>query len=209
MTTKKIWDITPTISKDFPLWPGTPSFNRIVEEDMQKGDSTTCSSINCTVHLGVHADAPSHYAKDGLTIDQCSLEHYLGLCQVIRLDVPRGASITQKMVKQEIKAPRLLFACSTFDFTKPFQTDFASFDPDYFEFLGKNHVITVGIDCPSVDLFDAAELPCHLLAHQYNIALLENLDLKDVPEGLYELIALPLKIKDCDASPVRAILRSL
>lgn len=209
MKKKKIWDITPLITNNFPLWPESTPFLRIMEMDMEQGDPVTCSAIQSTVHLGAHADAPSHYAKDGLTIDECPLDYYIGLCQVIRINVSRGASITKDIVKCEIKAPRVLFACSTFDYTEPFQTDFAAFDPAFFKVLGESHVKTVGIDGPSVDLFNATELPCHHLAYLYNIAILENLDLANVPEGFYELIALPIKIKGLDASPVRAILRSL
>ncbi len=65
-------------------------------------------------------------------------------------------------------------------------------------------MITIGIDSPSVDLYEANDLPCHQLAMKYDLALLENLDLAGVPEGLYELIALPLKIQGFDASPVES-----
>lgn len=209
MLKKYIWDITPLVTKDFPLWPPCEPFQRNVACDINLGDPVTSSSITATVHLGAHADAPSHYAKEGRTIDECDLHHYLGLCQVIRPKVKHSEPITKKTVDQTILAPRVLFATSTFDYTQPFSEEFAAFDPDFFEFMAKNKIITVGIDGPSVDLYKAQTLPCHQLAYKYDIALLENLDLDKVPEGLYELIALPLKIKGFDASPVRAILRSI
>lgn len=209
MNKNNIWDITPLVVSDFPMWPGCGPFQRHVACDINLGDVVTASSITATVHLGAHADAPSHYAKNGRTIDECDLNHYLGLCQVIRPKVKHGESITKKTVEHPVLAPRLLFATSTFDYNKPFRGDFAAFDPEFFEFMGQNGVITVGIDGPSVDLYNAQTLPCHQLAYKYDIALLENLDLEEVPEGLYELIALPLKIQGFDASPVRAILRSI
>lgn len=210
MSTTKIWDITPLVTSEFPLWPQSQKLQRNIDCDMNLGAPFTSSSMTATVHLGAHADAPSHYAKDGRTIDQCLLPNYLGLCQVIRPKVKKGEPITQQTVSARFLAARVLFATSTFDYTKPFQEDFAAFDPDYFEFLAlKKKVITVGIDGPSVDLYKAQDLPCHHLAYKYDIALLENLDLENVPEGIYELIALPLKIQGFDASPVRAILRSL
>lgn len=209
MNKNKIWDITPLVTINFPLWPPCEPIQRRVACDINLGDTVTSSSITATVHLGAHADAPSHYAKDGRTIDECDLHHYLGLCQVIHPKVKHGEPITKKIIEQKILAPRVLFATSTFDYTKPFREDFAAFDPDFFEFMAQNKVITVGIDGPSVDLYKAQTLPCHQLAYKYDIALLENLDLDKVPEGLYELIALPLKIKGFDASPVRAILRSI
>lgn len=209
MNKNNIWDITPLVTINFPLWPGSKPLQRNVVCNMALGDVVTSSNITATVHLGAHADAPSHYAKDGRTIDDCPLHYYLGPCQVIHPKVNHGQLITKDTIKQKILAPRVLFATSTFDYSKPFSEDFAAFDPDFFEFMAQNKVITVGIDGPSVDLYKAQTLPCHQLAYEYDIALLENLYLDNVPEGLYELIALPLKIKDFDASPVRAILRSI
>jgi arylformamidase len=209
MDESKVWDITPLVTETFPLWPHSTTLKRTVVCDLNNGDVVTSSDIMATAHLGAHADAPSHYSKEGCAIHERSLHHYLGPCQVIRPKVKFGKPITKSLLTQEIRAPRLLFATSTFYYKKSFMEDFASFDPSLFEFLGKNKVITIGIDTPSVDMFDAQDLPCHQLAYKYDIAILENLDLEKVPEGLYELIALPLKIKDFDASPVRAILRKL
>lgn len=209
MSKNNIWDITPLITTDFPLWPGSIPLQRTLDCDIALGDVMTASNITATVHLGAHADAPSHYARDGRTIDECPLHYYLGPCQVIRPQVTYGQPITKDIVKQKLLAPRILFATSTFDYTKPFNEDFAAFDPEFFEFMAQNKVITVGIDGPSVDLFKDQTFPCHQLAYKYDMAILENLSLDKIPEGLYELIALPLKIKGFDASPVRAILRSL
>lgn len=209
MKVNTMWDITPLVTADFPHWPGSESLKRKVVCDIDLGDSVTSSNMICTAHLGAHADAPSHYAKNGQTIDERSLNYYIGLCQVIHPKVKPGELISQKTVDQDIMAPRVLFGSFTFDYTKTFREDFAAFDPKYFEFMAQNNVITVGIDGPSVDLYQDQSLPCHQLAYKYDMALLENLNLDGVPEGLYELIALPLKIKGFDASPVRAILRSL
>jgi arylformamidase len=209
MNNNNIWDITPLVTTNFPLWPGSEPLQRTVVCDIALGDVVTSSNITATVHLGAHADAPSHYAKDGRTIDECPLHYYLGPCQVIHAKVKHGQLIKKETVKQKILAPRVLFATSTFDYTKPFSEDFAAFDPDFFEYMAQNKVITVGIDSPSVDLYKSQTLPCHQLAYKYDIALLENLNLDKVPEGLYELIALPLKINGFDASPVRAILRGI
>ena len=209
MTKSQIWDITPLVTSQFPFWPNSEPLQRLVSQDINNGDAFTCSAISGTVHLGAHADAPSHYAREGITIDACPLHHYLGLCQVIRPKVQHGEPITKQLVTQTILAPRVLFATSTFDFSKPFREDYAAFDPNLFEWLAQHSVMTIGIDGPSVDLYHAKDSPCHHLAYKYGVAIIENLDLEKVPEGVYELIALPLKIKGFDASPVRAILRSI
>ena len=41
------------------------------------------------------------------------------------------------------------------------------------------------------------------------MAILEGLVLAGVSAGVYELIALPLKLQGFDASPVRAVLRTI
>ncbi len=204
-----IYDITPLISKDLPVWPGSKPFSRTIECDMKSGSMFTASVFSGTCHLGAHIDAPSHYSLKGESIDERSLEYFLGKCQVIRVDVPKRSHIHYSHLKS-VHAPRVLFATNTFDFTRrTFQTDFAAIDPALMEQLADLGVLTVGIDTPSVDLYESQNLESHHMALRYNINILEGIDLKDVPEGLYELIALPLKLKGFDASPVRAILREL
>ncbi len=115
---KKIWDISPLITPHFPLWPGSQPLARTIDCDMNLGEVVTSSSMNATVHLGAHADAPSHYAKTGRTIDENPLHYYLGTCQVIHSDIKKGLAITQASIKLPILSPRLLFATLTFDYTK-------------------------------------------------------------------------------------------
>jgi arylformamidase len=75
------------------------------------------------------------------------------------------------------------------------------------EALHEQGVILIGIDTPSVDLFDSKDLPSHRMFLKHDMAILEGLVLTGVPPGMYELIALPLKLVGFDASPVRAVLR--
>jgi len=204
-----IYDISPLVSCDLPVWPSDTPFSRKITADMKRGSCYTASSITTTCHVGSHVDAPSHYSMSGETIDKRSLDFFIGKCQVMHVDVPKKSRIHISHLKS-VHAPRLLFATNTFDYTKhAFQPDFAAIDPELMEHIASLGVITVGIDTPSVDLFEATSLDAHKAALRYNMTLLEGVVLKDVPEGIYELIALPLKLKDCDASPVRAILRSL
>lgn len=202
-----IFDITPLISSHLRVWPGDTPPTREVSCDMHRGDHITLSALRSTVHLGAHADAPSHYGMDAPTIDERDLDYYLGPCQLMRLNVPRRTRITAAMLSAPIQAPRLLFATGTYPDADNFNEDFAALAPELMEHLHRQGVKLVGIDTPSVDLFESADLPSHRQFLRYDMAILEGLMLKDVPEGVYELIALPLKLADFDASPVRAILR--
>ena len=107
-----------------------------------------------------------------------------------------------------VTAPRLLLATGTFSDPEQFNEDFAALDPELVEQLGRQGVRLVGIDTPSVDLFDSKDLPAHRMFLKCDMAILEGLVLRDVPEGEYELIALPLRLVGFDASPVRAVLVS-
>lgn len=67
-------------------------------------------------------------------------------------------------------------------------------------------VTLIGIDTPSIDCAGDEKLTSHVLAIDGGAIILENLELSAVRAGDYELIALPLKIKGLEASPVRAVL---
>ncbi len=42
-----------------------------------------------------------------------------------------------------------------------------------------------------------------------SVVIVEGLNLSEVPAGDYELIALPVKLKDADGAPARVVLRTL
>lgn len=200
-------DITPRITSRLRVWPGDTPPSREVLLDMKRGDTVTLSTLRSTVHLGAHADAPSHYGADAPTIEERSLDYYLGECQVMRVSVPRRTRITFNMLPAAVTAPRLLLATGTFPDPESFNEDFAALSPDLVHALHRQGVKLIGIDTPSVDLFDSKDLPSHRAFLACDMAILETLALADVPEGAYELIALPLRLVGFDASPVRAVLR--
>ena len=175
---------------------------------MAKGANITLSTLHATVHLGAHADAPSHYGLDGLAIHDCPLDAYLGPCQIIAVNVTRGSRVQVSDLKARVVAERVLIRTETFPDPTLFNKDFAGLAPELIDKLHEQGVRLIGIDTPSVDLFDSTDLPSHQMFLKHQMAILEGLDLSAVPEGLYELIALPLRLVGFDASPVRAILRT-
>lgn len=202
-----LYDITPPISERLCVWPGDTPPSREVLCDMKRGDNITLSTLHATVHLGAHADAPSHYGVDAPAIHERLLDTYLGPCQVVRVSVARSNRLTR--LPGPITAPRVLIATDTFPDPEQFNEDFAALSPALVEELHQSGVRLVGIDTPSMDLFDSKDLPAHQAFLRCDMAILEGLVLKDVPEGVYELIALPLRLIGFDASPVRAVLRTI
>jgi arylformamidase len=210
-----IHDITPLLSRRIAVWPGdTPLSREVLLEcgkpsrmDSKTVSNITLSTLHATVHLGAHADAPSHYGANVPTIDQRSLDYYLGPCQVVRVKASRGQRLMPGDLPR-VQAPRLLIATGTFPDPENFNEDFAALSPEVVEALHAQGVKLIGIDTPSVDLFASQDLPAHRMFLKHDMAILEGLLLHDVPPGMYELIALPLKLAGFDASPVRAILRA-
>jgi arylformamidase len=205
----ELYDITPPIDASLAVWPGDSPLRREVLTAMERGDSITLSTLHGTVHLGAHADAPSHYGLAAPSIERRSLDFYLGRCQLIRLSLPPGAIVRTSDLSQPVQAERVLLATGTFPDPTRFNQDFAALEPALVDDLHERGVRLIGVDTPSVDPFDSKDLPAHRTFLKCDMAILEGLALGHVPEGLYELIALPLRLVGFDASPVRAILRSL
>jgi len=204
-----IYDITPPITSRLQVWPGDTPPVREVLLDIHRGDNITLSTLRATVHLGAHADAPSHYAGTAAAIHERSLALYLGPCQVVRVAAAHATRVTAEMVARPLQVERVLIATGTFPDPEHFNTDFAALSPELVERLHEQGVKLIGIDTPSVDLFDSKDLPSHQMFLKHDMAILEGLALQGVPEGVYELIALPLRLVGFDASPVRAILRTI
>jgi arylformamidase len=170
------------------------------------GSNIDLSDIRTTVHVGAHTDAPNHYAADGVGIEARPLDLYYGPCQVVDVSVSRHCRISVSDVHEPILAPRVLFRTGSFPDPDDFNEDFASLSAPLVQWLADQGVRLVGIDTPSIDLFDDAILESHQAVARNDLAILEGIVLTDVAPGLYTLIALPLKLEGADASPVRAVL---
>ncbi len=206
----KIYDISRPLSAVTAVWPGDAPFKSEWTMSMNRGDSVNVGAVHMSVHASTHADAPLHFLADGLAIDQIDLGKFIGPAAVI--DVGEAEAITAELIDRldHGAGTRVLFrtaASSLGDDEWP--ASFAYLSPAAAELLGSRGVELVGIDTPSVDPAESKTLAAHKILLQHQIVVLENLFLRDVPPGRYELIALPLKLVGLDASPVRAVLRSL
>jgi arylformamidase len=206
---RSIWDISPPISSESSAFPGDTLYTQRWTAEIGPGCPVNVSAITMSPHLGAHADAPLHYGRDANPIGDVALDPYLGPCRVIHA-IDRAPLIKPEHLAHAATnlPPRVLVRTRVRALTQ-WSSDFAAFDPSTIAWLARTGVRLVGIDTPSVDPADSKTLDSHhqLLAHDMRV--LENLVLDDVPPGDYELIALPLKLATADASPVRAVLRSL
>jgi arylformamidase len=201
-----IIDITPAVSASMAVFPGDVPFRREVSLDVERGDALTLSAITTTVHLGAHTDAPNHYARGGAGIDARPLELYLGPCQVMTVDVPRGARIRPADLPVPVEAPRVLLHTGSFPDPDRWNGDFNSASPELIEHLAQRGVVLIGIDTPSIDPAGDKVLESHQVVAARDMAILEGIVLDGVADGTYTLVALPLKLRGADAAPVRAVL---
>lgn len=203
-----LYDISPKLTPRTAVFPGDVPFLATKHLGFDRGDHLMLSSIQTTVHVGAHADAPCHYHEQGADISACDLNKYLGLCQVVTVEnaAQNGRIYPHHIASVKISAPRVLFRTHSFTDTEHWSPDFFSLSPEMIEYLAPQGVCTVGIDTPSVDPHDSKELETHQALHRHDFAVLEGLTLSAVPDGEYTLIALPLPLVGLDASPVRAVL---
>lgn len=204
-----LYDITPAIDDRLAVWPGDDPPRREVKCHLKDGAAVTLSTLHTTVHTGAHADGANHYGVDGASIDQMPLERYLGPCQVVSARVGRSERVKIGDLARVVTEERVLIRTGTYPDRTAFNRDFAALDPGLVDALAGRGVFLIGIDTPSVDLWGAEGLPAHRAFLRHDVSILEGLSLGAVPDGVFELIALPLPLVGFDGSPVRAVLRPL
>ena len=207
MTT--LWDISPPISADSPLFPGDTGYSQQWTARIGPGCPVNLSAITMSPHIGAHADAPLHYGDGEPTIGQVDLTPYIGPCRVIHA-IDCGPLVRRERLEHAIAAlpPRVLVRTCRRAPTA-WSSEFSAYAPETIAWLAALGVRLVGIDSQSVDPAGSKTLESHRKLLRHHLRVLENLVLDDVPAGDYELVALPLKLMQADASPVRAILREL
>jgi arylformamidase len=202
-------DISPLVSPRIAVWPGDTGYSRTVNLAMADGANLDLSHIQTTVHVGAHADAPSHYSCPAPGIAERSLEPYYGPCRVVGAAVGRGERLGVEHLPAGDLPPRLLFRTGTFPDPEDWNTDFAALSPELVDAAAARGVRLLGIDTPSIDLFDDTVLLSHNAVARHDLCVLEGIVLGHVEPGHYLLIALPLKLEGADAAPVRAALSPL
>ncbi len=204
-----LWDISPLISCAMPVWPDDIRFSAELTWQIGDGCPVQVNHMTMTTHLGAHCDAPSHYDPQGVAIDAVALTTYIGPCRVIHC-------IGEKLVEPhhianalEGTPPRVLIRTYRQAPQTTWDDQFCAISPATITLLAQHGVALIGVDTPSLDPQTSKTLAAHHTVKVHKMAILEGIVLDDIAEGDYELIALPLKLHGMDASPVRAILRSL
>ncbi len=205
-----IYDITRTISAQLAVWPGDNAYSAAHVLRLSEGASVNLTTLTLSAHTGSHADAYYHYERDGAHPAQMPLDAYLGRAQVVTVTRRAGALLPEDFGSVDLTgAERLLIHSHVSDLDdQSWPEEFPHLSVTLIEWLAGLGVRLVGLDSPSVDAFDSQDLPCHHALRRHGMVNLETLYLRGVPDGVYELFALPLKLDGACGSPVRAVLRT-
>ncbi len=205
-----IFDLTRTLKANIAVWPGDEPFLAKVVADMNDGAIVNVTMLRLGSHTGTHVDAPYHFGQTDLPIDQIPLEVYVGAATVVTVERTAGPLTLADFPNLDWRKVKRLLVHSAASH-KPvdqFQQEYVYPSIELADKLGQQQVVLFGSDAPSMDEFNSPDLACHKALRRNGIAILESLIFNNVPDGEYELIALPLKIANGDGSPVRAILRA-
>ena len=208
--TRPLWDISPPVHAGAPVFPGDTPYAQTWAATIGPGCPVNVSSLTLSPHVGAHADAPLHYDPDGAAVGTLDLAPFIGPCRVIHA-IGAHPLILWEHIAHATQGlpPRVLVRTYQRMPIDAWDAQLAAFAPDTVERLADAGVRLIGIDTASIDPADSKPLPSHQVIRRRGLRVLENLVLDAVPEGDYELIALPLKLTTADASPVRAVLRPL
>jgi len=207
MSPVKIWDISPPVSPSTPVFPGDEPYHLRWTAQLGPGCPVNLSAVTMSPHVGAHADAPLHYANGAPDIAAVALDPYLGPCRVIHAIGIKPLVLPEHIAHALADLPPRVLLRTAAQADTVWRDDFAAYAPETLQLLAERGVRLVGIDTQSVDPASSKSLDAHQQLLRNELRVLENLELDDIEEGDYELIALPLRWVGACASPVRAILR--
>lgn len=194
-----IHDITRPLLNGMPVFPGDtkPVFSVLDSGDYRITEISICS------HTGTHIDAPAHYFKNGASIDTIALSKIIGPCRVLDTGECEKSLEPQDLGTLHPDDKRLIirtgYTGNTFD------PSYTGLSPKAAEYLVRSGICCLGTDTPSIEPFHG-DGTVHRKLLQAGIPIIENLDLSQVPAGVYYLLALPLLLTGGDGSPCRAVL---
>ncbi len=207
---KENWiDISQPLQNGIAEWPGDTPFSYEVAYAKSETGSVNIGKLTTSTHMGTHIDAPFHFDDNGLKVLDLPIDLYIGRARV--LDVSGKESVGRSDL-EDIDfggAERVLLKTGSRPDSTVFPEMFTYLRADIGPLLKERGVRLIGIDTPSVDPETSKTVSAHHSLNDNGVLILENIVLSTVEPGDYELIALPLPLKDGDGSPVRAVLRAI
>ena len=193
----KIYDISQEVFT-CKVYPGDPAPERKIVKNLNNGDLCNLTAFSMCAHNGTHIDAPSHFIKNGKTIDELSLDALVGKAYVTEhngtLSAENAINIIKKAKELDLESAKRILIKGNAEVSLDASKVFAS-----------SGILLIGNESQSVGPLNAP-MAVHLVLLSANVVLLEGIRLKEVKEGVYLLNAAPLNLSSADGAPCRAIL---
>ena len=204
-----LYDISAEIYHNMPVYPGDPRVRIRSYADLRKGHLFNGLILSLVSHSGTHVDAPYHFDSQGVTIDNLPLSIFYGPALVREVD---GVDFVDEDVLSLLDIPdgtlRLLLKTTNSRLWEQseFSERFVPITAGGAQWMVDRGIKLIGVDYISIEEFDAGAYPAHETLLMNSTIIVEGLDLSKVPGGEYTLICFPLRLKNGDGAPARAVL---
>lgn len=195
-----------------PIFADDPPVHFRWAKQIAKGDKDNLSAMDMGLHTLTHVDAPLHFVENGTTIDRIPVSKLIGPARVIAVDPSVDVIDAAELRKHDFAgSKRILFrtraSANNWLYDREFHKNYTGIAPDAAREFVKAGLELVGVDYLSAEQFEAKQAPTHKTLLENNVLIVEGLDLRNVAEGDYTLIVLPLKLAGREAAPARALLQ--
>ncbi|MBI4962537.1 MAG: cyclase family protein [Desulfomonile tiedjei] len=207
---RRAYDISVVLGEESIDYPGDTPYSRELIRKLKDGDLCNLSKLTMSPHCGTHVDFPAHFVLGGKTVDQYSVTDFILPASVVEIEdkeAIRPCELENLLVEP---GDALLFKTENsrqgWCRCALFLEEFVYMISDAADLCIEKEAALVGIDYITIERYGDNAFPVHRKLLENNLLILEGTDLSQVPPGRYTLICLPVKIKGCESSPVRAIL---
>jgi arylformamidase len=206
----KDWiDITIPLKVGMICYPGDLPVCTTLDQDLEKGDTYTLTSISLSAHSGTHIDAPRHFIRGATAIDSIPYSAINGRARVIGISNPESITKPELELHRILKGEIILFKTRNSNLwrSSDFCENYVYLSTEGATYLVELGVKSIGIDYLSIGGYKKNETESHQIVLGASIWIIESLDLSAIEPGHYELACLPLKLEGCEAAPARAFVR--
>jgi len=208
----KNWiDVSVPLHTGMVHWPTDPSVRIERIADMDQGAVCNVSKVEMCAHVGTHMDGLNHFIKDGAPLDTVPFDAVIGPCRIIEIKDTDSVKRDELKKHNLRKGERILLKTRNSKrqwWDEDFDTRFIHISKDAAQHMVERDIRTIGIDYLSVGGYERDGVECHQVLLGAGVWIIEGLNLTKVKPGKYDLICLPVKIRNSDGAPARAVLRS-
>ncbi|MBF7095737.1 cyclase family protein [Alkalibacter mobilis] len=202
----KIYDISMEIHRDMQVYKNKDEKRPVIETTRDfRSSSAMESRISMDMHTGTHLDMPLHFVEGGTSIESLDLNKVVTNCRVLDFSHLNEVITAEDLKTKEFGEEKFLILKTQNSDSEEFNYNFVYLDELGAKYLKSQGIEGVGIDGLGIERAQS-DYGTHKTLLESNILIIEGLRLNGISEGVYQLVALPLKIKGAEASPARVIL---